>query len=175
VTEQPSALAETAALVEEACRKSALLWLTLPGDRPRALWHVWHEGSAYVVTGGGEQPLPGAPEAAATGATAEITVRSKDKGVRLVSWQARLSPIEPGTERWDEVVPVLHANRLNAPDGEEQPARWARESLVVRLEPTGVVTEAPGSMAQGSHAAPPPGTPATTAVPLPSRLGRPRR
>jgi len=34
-------------------------------------------------------------------------------------------------------VPVLHAQRLNAPDGQEQPARWARESRVLTLLPDG--------------------------------------
>jgi hypothetical protein len=34
-------------------------------------------------------------------------------------------------------VPLLHATRLNAPDGEDQPHRWARDSLVLCLTPTG--------------------------------------
>jgi len=34
-------------------------------------------------------------------------------------------------------VPLLHARRLNPPDGAAQPARWAASSLVLRLMPTG--------------------------------------
>lgn len=160
------------ALVEEACRRSSLLWVTLPGERARAVWHVWHADAAYVVTGGLEQQLPGVEPAAAAGVLADVTARSKDKGGRLVTWRATVSVVAPGTPGWDEVVPVLHASRLNAPDGEAQPRRWAAESAVVRLAPTGVVTESPGAMPDGSHAAAPPATPATTATALPPRIGR---
>ena len=51
----------------------------------------------------------------------------------------------------------LHAKRLNPPDGEAQPARWARESRVARIEPTGQLVEAPGHLSHRSHAAEPPG------------------
>lgn len=48
------------ALVEEATKKSGLVWVRGPGGSSRALWHVWHEGAACVVgDGAGEQPLPG--------------------------------------------------------------------------------------------------------------------
>ena len=56
---------------------------------------------------------------------------------RLVTWLADVAPVLPGTEEWDEVVPLLHGVRLNAPDGEDQPARWALTSTVLRLTPTG--------------------------------------
>ncbi|HET6636726.1 MAG TPA: hypothetical protein VFH77_17045, partial [Streptomyces sp.] len=49
-----------AALVEEAAKKSALLWVRGPDGPARALWHVWHDGAACVIGDGpGEQPLPG--------------------------------------------------------------------------------------------------------------------
>ncbi|NYV77754.1 hypothetical protein HW445_26020, partial [Streptomyces sp. UH6] len=52
------------ALVEEAAKKSALVWVRAEGgDVPgvdRALWHVWHDGAVCLVGDGpGEQPLPG--------------------------------------------------------------------------------------------------------------------
>lgn len=160
---------DQARLVEEATKKSGLVWITLPGlQQPRAAWHLWHDGAAYVVSGGIEQPLPGIADAG----WVTVTVRSKDKGGRLVSWTAGVSRVEPDTQEWDEVVPMLHAKRLNAPDGEDQPRRWARESVVVRLRPTGETIERPGAMPDGAHAAPPVPTPATTAPPLPYVLGR---
>lgn len=66
------------ALVEEATKKSGLIWVRGAGEpAARALWHVWHEGAACLVGDGpGEQPLPGLVE----GGSAEVTVRSKDKG-----------------------------------------------------------------------------------------------
>ena len=59
------------------------------------------------------------------------------QGDRLVQWVARVEEVPPGAEGYDDAVRRLHAERLNAPDGEEQPQRWARESRVLRLVPTG--------------------------------------
>jgi hypothetical protein len=123
------------ALVEEATRRSAVVWIAPDGAaRAFPVWHLWHEGRAYVVTGGLEQPLPGG----AAARRAVVLVRSKAKqNDRLVQWVADVEPVVPGTPAWDEVVPLLHAKRLNPPDGDAQPERWARESVVLRLVPTG--------------------------------------
>jgi len=121
------------ALVEEATRRSSVVWVALDDGPLRAVWHVWHDGCAYVVTGGLEQELPGA----GTASRAHVVVRSRERrsGV-VVAWVGDVEPVAPGSEEWDAVVPVLHAARLNAPDGEDQPRRWARESTVLRLRPT---------------------------------------
>ena len=81
-------------------------------------------------------------------------------------------PVRPEDDAWDPVVTELHAKRLNPPDGEAQPQRWARESRVLRLEPTGRMLERPGHLSHRSHAAEPPGSPATTRGPLPFVIGR---
>ena len=121
------------ALVEEATRRSAVVWVSGAG-RAHPVWHLWHDGSAYVVHGGLEQPLPDVTP----GSRAVVAVRSKaTQSDRLVQWVADVSAVLPGSAAWDEVVPLLHAKRLNAPDGERQPERWARESVVLRLTPTG--------------------------------------
>ena len=143
----------TEALVAEACAKSALVWLRAPGgQRAHAAWHVWADGAVCLVTGGAEQHLTGGPDLA-DGSEVDVLVRSKDNGSRLVAFCAVVSGVEPGTPEWDSVAPLLHAKRLNAPDGEEQPARWARESRVLRLVPTGQVLEQPGHLPTRSHAA----------------------
>jgi hypothetical protein len=158
-----------AALVDEACRKSSLLWLRRPpADRAVAVWHVVSDGAVHVVGGGLEQPLPDLGD----GDEVEVTVRSKDTGGRLVAFVAVVHELRPGDPGWDGAVADLHAKRLNAPDGEMQPARWARESRVLRIEPTGQVLERPGHLPQRSHAAEPPGSPATTRGPLPFVIGR---
>ncbi len=165
--EPPEVLA--LALVEEACRKSSILWLRPPGQkRSVAAWHAWADGGAYVVSGGREQDLPPLPH----GATVLVTVRSKDKGDRLVTWSARAVPLVTGSPEWEHVVPELHAKRLNPPDGEAQPLRWAAESTITRLEPTGELVEAPGRISTDSHAAAPPESPATTRGRLPFVVGR---
>src|SRR5438270_833790 len=68
--------------------------------------------------------------------TATLTVRTDLPGEGVLVRQATVSRIVPGTAAWDTVVPLLHDKRLNAPDGEQQPERWARESVVLRLEPS---------------------------------------
>lgn len=121
------------ALVEEATRRSAVVWVTGSG-RAHAVWHLWHDGAAYVVTGGLEQPLPDVTP----GGRAVVAVRSKaTQSDLLVQWVAEVSTVPPGTAEWEEIAPLLHAKRLNAPDGEQQPQRWTRESVVLRLAPTG--------------------------------------
>ncbi|MEV1085259.1 hypothetical protein AB0I98_44780 [Streptomyces sp. NPDC050211] len=153
------------ALVEEATKKSGLVWVKGPGGPVRALWHVWHEGAACLIGDGpGEQPLPGL----ADGAAAEVTVRSKDKGGRLVSWTAKVVELSPGSEQWDATVAELKGKRLNAPDGEAMPQRWARECRVVRLEPAGTTASLPDD----NQAAPPLPTSATTRQPMPAGLPR---
>ncbi|MCX4983278.1 hypothetical protein [Streptomyces sp. NBC_00572] len=150
------------ALVEEATKKSGLVWVRGTGPA-RALWHVWFDGAAFVVGDGpGEQPLPGL----ADGGTAEVTVRSKDKGGRLVAWTADVRELAPGTEEWDAAVAELKGKRLNAPDGEAMTGRWAGECRVLRLDPRSSTTELP----DGSLAAVPLPSAAVTRDPVPSGL-----
>ncbi|MEU9476876.1 hypothetical protein [Streptomyces sp. NPDC048191] len=163
------------ALIEEASKKSGLIWVRGAGtSAARALWHVWHEGAVCLVGDGpGEQPLEGLVD----GGSAEVTVRSKDKGGRLVTFRATVSEPAPGSEEWEAAVAELKGKRLNAPDGEQMPARWARECRVLRLTPAGPVLPLPAD----SLAEAPVPTPATTRRPIPAGLpkllgkGRKRR
>jgi len=153
------------ALVEEATKKSGLVWVNGPGVPARALWHVWHEGAVCLIGDGpGEQPLPGLVD----GGAAEVTVRSKDKGGRLVVWTAKVVELAPGSEAWTATVGELKGKRLNAPDGEAMTERWARECRVLRLEPTGATAE----LTEDSLARPPLPSPATTRQPAPAALPR---
>ncbi|MGW1843616.1 hypothetical protein [Streptomyces sp. NPDC001966] len=153
------------ALVEEATKKSGLIWVRGTGPA-RALWHVWHEGAAHLVGDGpGEQPLPAG---LADGSAAEVTVRSKDKGGRLVAWTAAVTELAPHSEEWEAAVAELKGKRLNAPDAERMTERWARECRVLRLTPGGFRTELP----DGSLAAAPLPTSATTRRPVPAGLPR---
>ncbi|WP_425829889.1 hypothetical protein [Streptomyces fractus] len=153
-----------AALVEEATKKSGLIWVRGERGVERALWHVWHEGAACLVGDGpGEQPLPDLVD----GGSAVVTVRSKDKGGRLVGWRATVVEQTAGTEAYEAVVGELKGKRLNAPDAETMLERWARECRVLRLEPVGGPTE---PVPEGSLAAAPVGSPATTRNPVPAGL-----
>lgn len=154
---------ELAALVEEATKKSGLVWVN-----GRAVWHAWIDGAMYVLTGGPvEQP---APPGLADGAVASVTVRSKDKGGRLVGWQGRAAVVTPDSEPWRAAVAELRTKRLNSADADTVTERWARECTLFRLTPEGPPAEHPGAMPTASGAAPPLPTPATTRHPMPAGL-----
>ena len=156
------------ALLSEAGKKSGLLWIDVPGDRAWPAWHVWLEGTAYVLTGPGEQMLPALP------ADLAVTFRSKSTGGRLVTVPARAAVVTPQDERWEAATTALKASRLNAPAGDTI-ARWATEATVYALTPQGDAVQGPGSYSQGSGAAQPASTPATTRTWHPWHInGRPK-
>ena len=116
----------------EATRKAGACWIDLVGQHgegPHLFWHVWHDGALWLVTGGQEQSLPGA----ASGVAAEVTVRTRSGEV--VQWAGVVTVVEPSAPEWSAAVALLHDKRCNAPDGEAQPERWARESVVLRIDP----------------------------------------
>ncbi|MEU5308573.1 hypothetical protein [Streptomyces sp. NPDC021562] len=153
------------ALVEEATKKSGLIWVRAAGTpAARAMWHTWADGSVFLVGDGTEQPLTGL----ADGGSAEVTVRSKDKGGRLVAWTAAVAELPAGSPEWDTAVAELKGKRLNAPDGEAMTDRWARECRVLRLRPTGTLSPLPAD----SLAEAPVPSPATTRRPVPAGLPR---
>ena len=161
-------MTDLSALLSEAAKKSGLLWIDLPGDRAWPAWHVWVDGTAYVVTGPGEQTLPALP------ADVTVTFRSKDTGGRLVTVPAHATVVSADDPRWDDVSTALKASRLNAPAGDTV-ARWASEATVYALTPHGDALEGPGGYSQESRVAQPAPTPATTLTWHPWHIkGRPK-
>lgn len=79
-----------------------------------------------------------------------------------------MSEPAPHSEEWEAAVAELKGKRLNAPDAEQMTERWARECRVLRLTPGEFRTELP----DGSLAAPPLPTSATTRRPVPTGLPR---
>jgi 8-oxo-dGTP diphosphatase len=101
------------ALIAEATRRAGVLWLTVPGrDKAFPAWHIWRDppGAAYLVTGPGEQPLPGL----AGSGRVTVTVPSKDTGGALVTWTGDVHRVEPRSAEWDAAFGALAAARLNA-------------------------------------------------------------
>jgi hypothetical protein len=155
-------------LVAELANKSDLVWVGVPGRPPQALWSIWHSGSLAVVVGGIEQPDPGLVD----GSPVEVILRSKENRARQLSVRAVASRLEPGTEAWEATAAALHPKRLNPPDGDEQPERWARESALWLMRPTDDVTEQPGAMSDDSHRATVVVTEATTRTRTPYHAGK---
>jgi hypothetical protein len=122
------------ALIAEATKRAGLIWITVPGSRARAVWHVWQQGAAYLLTGPGEQDVPGL----AAAGLVTVEVPSKDTGGGLVGWTAEVSRVAPGSAEWSGIIGALLAGRLNEPTdaGETSPAgRWAHRGAVYRLSP----------------------------------------
>jgi len=156
------------ALIAELAAKSDLMWVTVPGQPPQPLWNVWHDDAIAVVTGGIEQHDPGL----AHGGSVEVILRSRDNWARQVTVTAVVERLEPGTDAWAGAASALHPKRLNPPDGEAQPERWALESTLWLLRPTAEVAEQPGAMSDDSHRAEPVATEATTLTRMPFHAGR---
>jgi hypothetical protein len=111
--------------VADAARKAGVLWIGAPGHAPVPAWQVWRDGATYVLTGPGEQALPGLAGAA----ECTVVARSAETGGRAATWTARVERLAPGTEEWDAIRPALAAGRLNGhPDWET--------AVVLRLTPT---------------------------------------
>jgi hypothetical protein len=120
----------SSALIAEATRRSSVVWVAATDEPPALVWHLWHDGAMYLVGGGPEQRLPVQP-----GDAARVVVRSKAAQAGVVAeWAATVYAVVPGSDLWDEVVPLLAAERLNAEAGRAE--RWAAECLVLRLTPS---------------------------------------
>jgi hypothetical protein len=146
------------ALIAETTKRAGLIWISVPGqggsgqggagesgageggageggegqDQARPVWHVWRD-AAYVLTGPGEQDIPGLGDAGQV----TVTVASKDTGGLLVRWTARVSLVEPGSADWSGIIGALLAGRLNEPPspGTSPAQRWAQTGHVYRLTP----------------------------------------
>lgn len=157
----------TSALIAELGKKTGVCWLRYDG-REHAVWHVWTDDALHLVCGGDEQPLPDVEDAD----TVEVVMRSKENGGRLVTWVGAVRPLAPSDDAWEAATAALVSGRLNLETLPGTPERWARDSLVIRVEPTGEVLEQPGALPDASHAAKPQPTTATTRGALPRVLHR---
>ncbi len=162
--EPPAEVPSPQRLVDRAARTSGLLWIEVPGDRSWPAWHAWLDGTAYVISGPGEQELPDLP------GEVVLTLRSKTTLGRLIRMPARTFRVQPTDAQWEPVTAALQAGRLNAPPGDTV-ARWAEQNTVTALVPDGEPLEQPGSFDDASGAAPPVPSPATTDTWHPRHLG----
>jgi hypothetical protein len=158
-------------LIEEALKKAAIAWLSVGGGPARAVWCMPAQGALWVVSGPGEQEIPGL----AAADRARVTLRG-DHGGRIVTFAAEVSRLTPSGDEWAELAPQLAGKRLNASgDSEALVARWAAECAVHRLEPTDEVPAAGSTLPDGTLAEPPRQTPARRRTRAPFRLHRVRR
>jgi hypothetical protein len=146
-TDSAPAAVNITRLVAEAMSKSGILWIRLPGGDTHPAWFVWHDDgdergtgpAAYVISGIGEQPLPGCRP--------RSTSSSKDS-------EAACSPSAPPCVRSPHRRRVGRRGCRPAP-GTAQPRRHhggRRHALAAGLHdprphPHGRPTEQPGAYA----------------------------
>ena len=139
----------TADLVAELAKKSGLVWVSYDG-RDHAVWHEWVGDAVCVVSGGTEQSLPGI----ADHDVVTVSLRSKSTRALAARVEARVDVVAPGSEHWDAVTTALRTGRLNLADSDGAVERWAAESVVVRLVPTGEAVVPGGMSVDIGHTAP---------------------
>lgn len=121
----------TSALVAEATKKAAVVWLSIDGAPAYVVWCVPIADALYVVTGPGEQAAPGLADATVV----DVTARG-DHGGGIATWSATVQPVEPGSDDWNAVALTVAGKRLNATgSADDLVARWARDAVLVRLVP----------------------------------------
>ncbi len=165
---------DSAGVLDAAMRAAGVVWLSPEPSAPGAesvppttgpVWHVWADGACYLLTGPGEQPLPGI----VAGRQCQVTVRNSAGG-RALTWPAFVEEVDPADPTWAAIAPKLAAARLNGGDPVAVVATWPGRLTILGLRPSGPPITPETGMPDDSQAAAPLPTPATT--PYRMQLGR---
>jgi hypothetical protein len=153
--EPPYALSGPVSVLEEALKKSTVVWIRAvgadgTGGRAVPAWYGLVDGRVYVLTGGSEQRIPGLAEAG----RAVLAARSKDQQSLVAEVEASARVVGASEPLFGRVVPVLLPRRLNLRDGEAAADRWRKECTLVELTPSPVPLDAtaPGRKGYGPGA-----------------------
>jgi len=139
--EPPYAAGGPLVVFEEALKKSTVVWLDVPGAGAEHAVPVWYglvDGRVYVLTGGGEQRVPGLAEADRV----VLVARSKDQQSKVAEVEASARVVDGKDPLFAKVIPTLLPRRLNLRDGEGAADRWRKESTLVELTPVPVPVDA---------------------------------
>jgi hypothetical protein len=154
-------------LVDEAAKKAGIAWVSVDGGPAYAIWCLTIDNDVCVVTGPGEQDLPGL----ATAASVLVTLRG-DHGGMIVTYPVTVGRIRPESDRWEVVAPQLASKRLNVSGtAEALIGRWAKECSLWALTQAGP----PGPRGDSSERAEPRPAAALTAPRKPFKLHKVRR
>jgi hypothetical protein len=116
----------TSAAVQEALKKSTIMWLRWQhgGQTLQSpVWFVYDNKTSkiYVLSGEREQMLPGASEMR----EADVILRSKGKDIRIAEITANVRLVSPSDDDWDALAQKVAEKRLNVPGLPEDLAdRW---------------------------------------------------
>jgi hypothetical protein len=138
----PYATGSDAAVLEEALKKSTVVWIEVPGEggtggRAVPAWYGLLDGRVYVLEGGSEQRIPGLAEADRV----VLAARSKELQSLVAEVEASARVVPASDPLFGRVVPVLLPRRLNLRDGDQAAERWRKECTLVELTPSAVPAE----------------------------------
>jgi hypothetical protein len=122
--------------IDAALSKSTIAWVAVPQEDgkeiTKALWYGYENGRLYVLTGTGEQEVPGLAEGSKH---VKLIVRSKDVQSK-VGEVTCVTQVLPKDAEWERIArEILIGRRLNLPDGEKAVERWKRDCEIVQLTP----------------------------------------
>jgi hypothetical protein len=136
--------------LDAALKKGTIAWLSMADDdrdpadtgepvkQPRynaghefPVWFGYEDGQIYVLTGEGEQQIPGLTEADSV----RLIARSKDKRSRVADQPCSVAVL-PKDAAWEQVArDLLIGRRLNLQGGEAAVDRWKKDCEIVVLTP----------------------------------------
>jgi hypothetical protein len=137
--------------LDQALSRSTIVWLSLteppqvdphgsgqPVKQPRynsgsefPVWYGYENGRVFVLTGPGEQEIPGLDESSRI----HLIARSKDKRSKIGEADASVVRLPKDTE-WDRIASdLLVGRRLNLRDGDAAVKRWRETSEIYALTP----------------------------------------
>lgn len=121
--------------VDAALDKGAIAWLTTVDEKQRKhtkpIWYGYQRGIVYVLTGPGEQAIPGLAE----GTTVKLAVRSKEKQSLVGEMDCSVRLLPKGLE-WVAIArDILLGRRLNLTDGDQAVDRWGKNAEIYVLTP----------------------------------------
>ncbi|MEX2553973.1 MAG: hypothetical protein WD627_13365 [Actinomycetota bacterium] len=129
--------APPAALVDEALRKSDILWITVDTDpvrKPVPCWFLYtRDKKLFVLSGEPEQRIPYAAQAR----KAHVVVRWKGRDAQMVEFDAGIRPITAADKQeFEEVGHLLVAKRQSVRAGAaDLIASWMRDGVILELTP----------------------------------------
>jgi hypothetical protein len=139
----PYASASPTLVLNEALKKSTIVWIEVPGpggtgNQAVPAWYGTLDGRVYVLTGGSEQRVRGLDQADEV----LLSARSKDLQSLVSRVEASARVVETSDPLFARLVSILLPRRLNLPDGEHAADRWRKECTLVELTPSAIPAEA---------------------------------
>ena len=122
--------------VQEALKKSTIVWLRWPrkdgpGEQTMPVWFLYDQkvGKIYVISGERQQTIPNAERLREV----DVIFRWKGKNARVAELPAAVRVLPQGAE-WDQIAERIAEKRLNIPGLPEDTARrWRDECHILEL------------------------------------------